>query len=650
MAVEVKKVYVMGEFSLDPSAKLLMSAGGPVHLTNRPFQVLLYLLENRDRVVSRAELLEALWRGKNVYDDTLTKCIGAIRKALNDNIENPRFIETRWANGYRYVGPFEERFAESQSARQAASAQMSGVIAEENSTAVGAPTSLPDKAGKLARLGLSRRAAFSGIAITLIVISSLTFIFYSSRLSSPDVAALPIRSIAVLPLRNLSGDPTQEYFSDGLSEAFISELSKVEGLKVISRSSVFTFKDRDVSPHEIGQTLGVEAMLEGSVRKSGDTIRVEVRLVSTKDGGIIWASGAYDHALKDILAVQDEIACNVAAGLRLRSCEDKKPQTSKRYTENIEAYQAYLKGRYYWNKRTGDGIKKAIEHFQQAIAIDPNYALAYAGLAEGYSLGVWFVPFEPGEAIEKTQAAAVRAIEIDDSIAEAHAALASAYAIAWNWHGVEKELTRTLEINPGTARAYHHYALFLNYMKRPDEAIAKIKQARDLDPLSLAINSDVGLVYYYARRYDEAIAAYGQALELDPNFAMTHRDLAQAYWQKGMYNEALAEVETAIKLSERNPDYVTLLGLVCASAGRKSEAQKLLHEIDRMAERRYVPPSLKAVLYAALGRKDEAFVWLERAYESRSTHLVNLPVDPTFDPLRSDPRFDDLLRRMGLPN
>jgi tetratricopeptide (TPR) repeat protein len=260
------------------------------------------------------------------------------------------------------------------------------------------------------------------------------------------------------------------------------------------------------------------------------------------------------------------------------------------------------------------------------------------------------VPFEPVEAIEKTKAAAARAVEIDDSLAEAHAALALAYAIAWNWPGVEKELTRTIEINPGNARAYHHYSLFLNYMKRPDEAIAKIKQARDLDPLSLAINSDVGLAYYYARRYDEAIAAYRKALELDPNFAMAHRDLAQAYWQKGMYNEALAELETAINLSERNPDYVTLLGLVHTSADRKSEAQKMLHEIDLMAEQRYVPPSLKAVLYAALGRKDEAFVLLERAYESRSTHLVNLPVDPTFDPLRSDPRFHDLLRRMALPN
>ncbi len=653
MAVEVRKSYILGPYTLEPNRCRLIRENSPIHITGKPFQVLLYLIEHRDRLATRAELLDRFWEGRDVYDVALSKCVSSIRKALDDKLDTARFIETRWAEGYRYIGPFEEQVEQEASALEVEKTRGLRIIVEEEYVSdplphqATLPRQAPAQTVRTAGPKLSLGTVVVSLALAAIAIALFALLLRGNGARPTESHPAMISSIAVLPLKNLTGDPLQEYFSDGMTESLITELSKVNGLKVISRASAFTFKDREVASRDVGKRLGVAAVLEGSVEKSGDRVRVAVRLVSVADGRVIWASNNYDRALRDVFVVQDEISCGVAASLRLMLCSNEKPQ--KPYTDNVEAYQAYLQGLYHLNKRKGEDLKKAIADFQQAVAIDPNYALAYAGLAECYNMGMWYIPLEPREAIAKTKAAALKAIALDDGIAEAHEALAAAYSLDWDWTNTRKEQERAIEINPSYAQAYHAYSLYLNIQKEPDEAIAEVKHAQELDPLSLPILTDVGMAYAFAHRYDEAVAAYKKAIELDPTYAVAHANLADAYWRMGMYDEALKGYETAIGLAGRTPTYVCSLGLIYASAGRRAEAQKMLDELNQMSEQRYVPPSLKAMLYAAFGQRNQAFSLLEEARAEHSPQLMNLLIEQGFDPLRPDPRFADLLRRVGLP-
>ncbi len=647
MAVQVRKSYLLGEYQMEPDRRQLTRGGEPVRITGKPFQVLLYLIEHRERLVSRTELLEQFWQGREVYDEALSRCISAVRKALGDKLDAPRFIETRWAEGYRYIGPVEEQ-AVGRDSPIFEIERTRGVILiaeEEHEAAISVKEepSTQAQTAEMRRLRARYRVAALGFIATLLVASSVVLVINRNHAVA---AATPVRSIAVLPLKNLTGDASQDYFSDGMTESFITELSRIRELKVTSRASSFMFKDQEIDPREIGHRLGVEAVLEGSVQKSGDRVRIEVRLASVSDGRIIWASNTYDRALKDIFAVQDEISCNVAASLKLRLCSVEEPK--KPYTTNIEAYQTYLQGLYHLNKRTGEDLKKAIANFQQAITIDPDYTLAHAKLAQCYSLGMWYIPLEPREAIAKTKAAALKALELDARIAEAHEALADAYSLDWDWAGARREHEEAIGINPSYAQAYHGYSLYLNIQQEPDEAIEQIKLAQALDPLSLPILADVALAYDYAHRYEEAVAACKKTLELDASYPVAHSYLADTYWRMGRYDEALKEYETAIGLAGRTPAYVCGIGLIYASAGRKAEAQKMLEELNQLAEREYVPPALKAMLCAAVGQRDRAFALLEEAYAEHSPQLMNLLVEQPYDPLRSDPRFTSLLLRVGL--
>jgi TolB-like protein/DNA-binding winged helix-turn-helix (wHTH) protein len=424
------KRYILGERTLDPARRLITCNGDIVHLANKPFQVLLYLIEHRDRIVTRHELLDQYWDGKDVYDDTLRKSVGAIRKALDDRSEGARFIETRHREGYRYVGPLDEEVIEYAPVFEIEKTRGMHIIIEEEDShepalAEHAVTAeLPGVADKLTRKRLISPVTFALILVA-VVFGTVALTVYRNQTAHPSnqPQAFSIRSIGVLPLKNLSDDPESEYFADGLTETFITELSKIRELKVISRGSVFTFKGKDVDPREIGRRLGVGAVLEGSVRKSGNTVRVETRLVNAEDGRVIWAGNAFDRALKDIFAVQDEIACSVAANLRVTLCGEGGPQPARRYTENV-AYEALLKSRYFNNQRTPEGLRKAIEYSERAIKLDPRYAPAYAELAGYYLMGIWYIPLEPKEAVEKAKTAAARALEIDDNYAGGHEAMA----------------------------------------------------------------------------------------------------------------------------------------------------------------------------------------------------------------------------------
>ena len=449
-----------------------------------------------------------------------------------------------------------------------------------------------------------------------------------------------IDSVAVLPFVNASGDQTTEYLSDGITESLINSLSKLPNLKIKSRDSVFRYKGKETDPAEVARQLGVRAIFKGRLTQRGDTLAISAELIDGRNDDHLWGQ-QYNRKLADIFALQDEIAREITNTLRLRLTAQDEKRLAKRYTENVEAYQDYLKGRYLWDKKTEEGFEKGIEYFQQAIAKDPTYALAYAGLADSYTglAGFGFVP--PKEGYPKALEAALKALEIDDKLAEAHASLAFTKSnYDWDWSGAEQEFKRAIELNPGASTAHHFYGLALAYMGgRFEEAIDESKRAVELDPLSLIINADLGHVFYEARKYDQAIEQERKTLEMDPNFNPARHWLGLAYLQKSMYKEGIAEFEK---------DFPSL-GYAYAVAGRRAEAQQVLDKLNELSKQKYVPAVSMARIYVGLGEKEKAFEWLEKAYQDGSIGGgTGIAADPIFDPLRSDPRLKDLLRRMNL--
>ena len=395
------------------------------------------------------------------------------------------------------------------------------------------------------------------------------------------------------------------------------------------------------------EKLGVGAVLEGSVLKNGDNVRIDVRLVSTEDGHIIWASNTRDRPIGDIFIIQDEIASNAAAGLRLELSGGDQGRLAKKYTDNVEAYQELLRGWYFWSQRTPSGLKKAIEAYQHATEKDPHCAMAYAGLAGSYAMAVWYLPLESKDAMSKAKAAALKAVEIDPNLSEAHLAMSHVLGYEWDWTGSQREMQRARELDPNFTGYGYAYTLLL-FENKSDEAVRWIKRSEELDPLSPLVSSNVGQILYYARRYDEAIAQCRKTLELDPNYAMTHMYLGQAYIQKKMFPEAIEEIQKAINLSEGNPEILAVLGYAYAAAGETKKAEEVISKLVESSKHQHVASYIVAEIYATLNRKDEAFTWLDKAYKEHAVHLLSIKVEPTFDSLRSDARYDDLLRRLGL--
>jgi len=458
-----------------------------------------------------------------------------------------------------------------------------------------------------------------------------------------------IDSVAVLPFVNVSADPQTEYLSDGITESVINNLSQLRSLRVMARSTVFRYKGKEADPQKVGQDLHVGAVLTGRLQERGDTLVIQAELVDVSKGTQLWGA-QYNRKLADILAVQEEISREISEKLRLRLTGEEKTRMAKRPTENIEAYQLYLKGRYYWNKRTEEGLRRSIEYFSEATEKDPNYALAHAGLADCYIILGYFSLLPAREAYAKAREAATRALALDDTLAEAHNALATAKAdYDWDWPGAEREFRRAIELNPGYATAHQWYGRLLSELGRHEEALAEIKRAQELDPLSLIINAVGGRILLYAGRDDLAIEQLRKTLEMDPSFAHAHWFLGMAYVRKGALAEAIAEFQRAITLSPNFTQYQAGLGHAYARAGKSAEARRLLDELKEQSKRRYVSWCDFAAIYAGLGDKDQAFACLERAYAQRDARLVELKVDARLDPLRSDPRFKDLLRRIGLP-
>jgi serine/threonine-protein kinase len=459
----------------------------------------------------------------------------------------------------------------------------------------------------------------------------------------------PINSIAVLPLVNASGDPNLEYLTDGIAESLMNSLSQLPNLKVMSRNTTFRYKGKEQDAEKVGKELNVRAVLTGSLKQIGEQIVISVSLDDAVDNHQIWGS-QYDRKVSDLLSVQREIARDISGNLKLKLSSADENRLTKRYTENPEANQLYLKGLFYWNKRTGDSAKKAIEYFQQAIERDPNYALAYAGLADAYPALTFFADTPPQESFPKAKAAAKRALELDETLAEAHTSLAATlFYYDRNFPEAEREFQRSIELNPNYATAHHWYGVtYLAKTERFDEAIAELKRAQELDPLSLAINADLGNTYIQARQYDKAIEQLRKTIEMDQNFYFAHALLGMAYELKGDFQNAVVEYQKARQLND-NSFVLALLGHIYAASGRKDEALKKLDELKQLSKQRFVFSYGVALVYAGLGDKDQAFQWFEKSYQDREPRITRIKVDPLLDNLHSDPRFADLVRRVGLP-
>ena len=495
---------------------------------------------------------------------------------------------------------------------------------------------------------VSRIKAHKTVAIIVlvgIVITVASIIYFRSGSVG---AGRTIDSLAVLPFVNISGDPNTEYLSDGITDSLINSLSQLPGLKVMSRNSVFRYKGRETDAQAAAHELGVRAVLTGRVTERGDELWISVELVDAQDNSHIWGE-QYNRKLSDILALQAAISKDISEKLRQRLTGEVEMRVTKRYTDNSEAYQLYLQGRYYLYKRRPEAFKKSIDYFQQAISKDPNYALAYAGLADSYNAFGGYSVTPGTESFPKAEEAAAKALELDSTLAEAHTSMGLIKLYyRWNRAEAETELKRAIELNPNYAGAHYGYAYCLITMKRADEAIAEIKRAEELDPLSLAIVSDAGEIYYFARKPDEAITQLRKAIDMDPNFVRAHFLLGRALEQKREFAEAIAEFNKAMTLSQDSTEVLAALGQGYAASGKKDEAQKILGELQGRSKEIYISPHFMAIIYASPGENDRAFEWLDKAVEKRFPPLIYLEVNPVWDNLRSDPRYEGLLRRVGL--
>lgn len=634
-------LYAFGEFRLDPQRRVLRRREEPIALTPKAFEVLVLLIQHSGEVVSKDELMKAVWPDSFVEESNLTQTVFMLRKALGETADQ-RYILTVQGRGYRFACEVKE-FANGH--------------AEPMGSAV--PSSLPPAAGAHAaafaphvkesdrRRRPKSRLLLAG-ALGVILVTASAIHFRSSRTpSKPPLARL---MLAVLPFQNLTGDPTQDYFSDGLTEEMITRLGSLDPrrLGVIARTSVMHYKNSSAPLDQIGRELGVQYVIEGSVRRDANDVRIAAQLIQTKDQTHVWAR-QYDRELKGLLALQGEIAQEIADEIQI-TLSDHQPSVAAQSAaspQNYDAYDLYLKGLYFFNKRTVAGLEEAIGYFQQATAKDPNYARAYAGLADAYALMPGYSGRSAVGFTAKARAAALRALAIDERLPEAHTALALIVQnYDWDWQTSEKEFRRAIELNPNYATAHHWYAEHLMWRGRFDEAFQESERARQLDPLSLIIAADNGAIFYFSRQYDRAIEKWRSVLEMDPYFVRAHL-IGAAYVEKGMFAEALADNE---KMRPRIPP-VSYWAILTYTYGRSNQTAQARHALQELLNPRHpVDPQVIAQAYAGLGDKDQSVAWLEKAYAAHSNELVSLKVSPEYDSLRSDPRFQDLLRRVGLDN
>ncbi len=644
--------YEFGPFRLDTVERLLLREGVVVPLAPKAFETLLVLVEHRGRVLKKDELMKLIWPDTFVEEGNLAQHIFTLRRALGDGQSGQQYIETMPRRGYCFVASVKEEWDRRVDPVVEKQTRESLIIEDEKDTGAPAQSAVRAMTGFK---GLNLRMRLGGRALTvsvlLLVLLAVPFYFWISGKSKKVNPGAGVRSLAVLPFKLIGAESGDEYLGLGMADALITRLGSLRPVVVRPTNAVRNYIAPGKDPLVAGRELKVDAVLDGNIQKVGDRIRVTVHLISVRDGAPLWTA-KFDEQFTNILAVQDRVSEQLAQAMTLELSGAEKQGLTNRYSGDPEAYQDYLKGRYFWNKRTEDGYKKAIKYFEAATRRDPNYARAYAGLADTYallgSLGNAVLPRK--EAMPLAKASAVKALELDETIAEAHTSLAFvSMQYEWEWSKAEREFKRAIELSPGYATAHHWYAYYLMAVGRTDEAIAEIRRAQDADPLSLVINNDVGEMFLCARRYDEAIEQCQKTLEMDPNFVLSYWLMAWAYEKKGMRAEAKMAVDRAVNAPSGERD-ITLMSLsqFYAIWGERGAAQQAFEELKQRLARRYIPPDWVAAVYMSRGEKDQAFAWLEKAYEDRSGSLILLRVWLQSDMLRADPRFADLLRRIGL--
>jgi len=626
-------------------------AGVRIRIQQQPLKLLEVLLEHPGEAVSREELRSRVWPNESFgdFDQAVNIAIAKLRSALGDSAENPRYIETLPKRGYRFIADVSFVDADGHVQRAESTGPEPGHQLPSDGLAAPVMTEPvhPVQDAGLAAPREPRLRPTRHVFIALAIVMSLailTILLVRSRSRAPA-----IRSLAVLPLDNLSGDAAQNYFADGMTDELITDLAQISALRVISRTSVMVYKGARKPLPQIARELNVDAVVEGTVLRAGDRVRITAQLIDASTDKHVW-SQSYEGDLRDTLALQDRVARAIAEQIRINLTPREQAALKSVQVVHAEAYESYLKARYFWNKRTADGLRVALAYFNQAIEEDPNYAQAYSGLADTYALlGDWqYAVMTPAEAYPKAKAAALKAVELDSSLGEAHNSLAFVLdGFDWDLDSGGKEFRRAIELNPGYATAHHWYAWHLALLGQYDEAIAEMKKAESLDPLSLIINTDLAELLVLAHSYDEAMRQSRKTIEMDPNFAMAHNQLAQAYLQDHKYEEAVLELQKAVQLSGGSPTCTANLARAYALSGRRSEAVKLLNELKGRATPGYSHASEVAVIYVSLGDMDEAMNWLEKGYAERFNPGVL--IRPGFDPLRTDPRFQDLVHRVGLP-
>jgi TolB-like protein/DNA-binding winged helix-turn-helix (wHTH) protein/Flp pilus assembly protein TadD len=629
-----------GSYEVSLQTGEVRKAGVRIRVQQQPMKLLEILLERSGEVVTREELRNRLWPSASFgdFDQAVNIAIAKLRSALGDSAENPRYIETVPKRGYRFIADVSVVGADARTKRpESAAGDLPGTQLGHQLKGAGLAVAHKPRAWPTPRII---------VALALVLSLPILAVWLFRSQGRPPSG---IRSLAVLPLDNLSGDASQDYFADGMTDELITDLAQISALRVISRTSVMVYKGARKPLPEIARELNVDAVVEGTVLRSGEQVRITAQLIQAPADKHLWAR-SYEGNLRDTLALQKQVARAIAEQIRIEVTPQEQVALKSAKAIDPEAFVTYLKGRYFWNKRTSEGLKKALDYFNQAVAKDPNYAAAYSGLADTYALlGDWqYAVMSPKEALPRAKAAAMKALELDDSLSEAHNSLAFCLdGFDWDFEAAGREFRRAIELNPGYATAHHWYAWHLSLVGRNSDAIAEMRKAENLDPFSLIINADLAELLLIAHSPDQSIQQSRKTIEMDSGFALAHNQLAQAYLEKHMSVEAIAELQKAIQLSGGSPTCIANLARAYAASGRKAEAEGLLNDLKNRSTSVYPHAPEIAMIYAALGDKDQAMTWLEKGYEERFNPGVLLR--PGFDPLRSGARFQDLVRRIGLP-
>jgi TolB-like protein/DNA-binding winged helix-turn-helix (wHTH) protein len=633
IGTSASRVLRFGAFEVDLRAGELRKNGIKVKLQEKPFLVLAMLLEHGNDLVTRDELREKLWPADTFvdFDHSLGTGIAKLRQALGDSAQNPRFVETVASRGYRFIAPVTRV---NQGAEPASVVDVPQPPFEPQQVS-GRPRQLTGSV----TAGLLGGALLVGILLYLDVGGAREWLRRHSN--------HPVHSLAVLPLQNLSGDPTQEYFADGMTEQLITDLARLPNIQVISRTSVMQYQGTKKPLPQIGRELNVDAVVEGSVTRSGPRVLVTAQLLDARTDQHLWAQ-SYERDLNDVLILQSELSRAIAGEIQVKLTPQQQSNFGRAAQIDPDVQEAYLQGRYHLNKGDKAEIRKAIEYFQHALGKDPRDARSYAGLADSYiALDDFYEA--PWETMPKAREAARKAVELDGNLAEAHTSLGAVHFLYdWDWPAAEKEIKQAIQLNPGSAEAHMWYAGFLAQMDRVGEAASEIKRAEALDPLSLSVHVQAGWVFYLARNDDEALSEWHKALDLEPGFAVVHSAIWAAYLQKSDFRKVVAALPKEAMGDENTLNLAALAGSY-AAAGEKSEAERAIARLKAISKHRYVCPYEMGTAHAALGKKDEAIDWLRKAYQVRSSCMPDLRTDPRLDVLRSDPRFQELLESLHFP-